>query len=64
MPIRNLAIALLDDDNGISESAWNLLAVLLKKEGAHNEDILNMVEATDGRFYLPESAVFALKGRV
>lgn len=50
--IRNLAIALLNDDNGINEVAWDLLWEQLID---HNcIDITASVECTDGRYYLPE----------
>jgi len=41
-----LALALLDDDIGISEKAYNLLRPLISNE------VANKVEATDGRFYI------------
>lgn len=49
--IRRLAIALLMQDDGISEAAYNLLHPLLSGD----DDILDHVEATDGRFYLSGS---------
>jgi len=50
---RNLAIALLDDDKGISEEAYEQLCA--KLAGTPNIDILMYVDATDGRFYLKEN---------
>jgi len=57
--IRDLAIALLDDDNGINESAFELLGPLLFKTG--NQDIVKCVDACEGRFYLKENTVEQLK---
>lgn len=51
--MRELAIALLDDEHGISTNAWKMLSAVLEEEG-NNEDILNAVKAQDGRFFLPE----------
>ena len=50
--VRRLGITLLDDGEGISEPAYDLLYSLLKE--ANCEDILNMVDATNGRFYIGE----------
>jgi hypothetical protein len=44
-----LAIALLTQDDGISQEAYEILYEML--DG--NLDITGHVEATDGRFYLP-----------
>ena len=52
-PIRELAISLLDDEWGISDVAGFQLKDLLKDEGG-NEDIIDAMEATEGRCYLPE----------
>ena len=49
--LRQLALALLNDDNGISEEAYDLLRALLEEHGL--TDITDRVDATDGRFYLP-----------
>ena len=49
LKIRQLAIALLDDEEGISEQAYELLYDFL------DDDMKRQVDATDGRFYLPES---------
>ena len=52
--MRELAIALLDDDHGINANAWQMLSAALKEEGG-NDDILNAVDATGmDRFYLPK----------
>jgi len=50
--LRILAILLLDDENGINEQAFQQLAVELEIAG--HTDILNAVNAQDGRFYLGE----------
>ena len=41
-----LALALLDDDIGISEKAYNLLRPLI------SDEVTNKVVATEGRFYI------------
>ncbi len=51
--LRKLAIALLDDDQGISEAAYDQLRPLLEEDGAI--DIIEAVKATDGRYYLPDN---------
>lgn len=50
MSVRLLAISLLTQDDGISQEAYDILYGLLEGD----EDITQHVEATDGRFYLPE----------
>jgi hypothetical protein len=45
-----LAVSLLDDDNGISTESYELLTVLFARLGGMPE--LN-VDATDGRWYIP-----------
>ena len=50
--MRKLAIALLDDDDGINSDAWDILRLILIGEG--HDDIIDAVKAQDGRFYLPE----------
>lgn len=50
---KNLAVRLLDDDEGITEEAYKALLDVMPEESlalALNKE----VEATDGRFYLPE----------
>jgi hypothetical protein len=49
--LRQLALALLCDDHGIPESAYNVLGPLLDDCGL--SVITKYVKATDGRFYLP-----------
>jgi hypothetical protein len=50
--IRELALLVLDDENGISEEAYNKLSGHLAE--AECADILEAVDATDGRFYIGE----------
>ena len=54
--VRALAIALLDDEHGICENAYSILARMLVD--TRNEDLLALVEATDGRFYLVKSVYY------
>lgn len=49
--IRGLAIALLDDDHGISMKAWEILIQMLSLSQNH-QDIINAVEIQDDRVYL------------
>jgi len=46
-----LALALLDDDIGISEKAYNLLRPLI------SDEVTNKVVATEGRFYIQAEEV-------
>ena len=52
--------ALLDDEHGINEKAWEHINILvLQVFGSSHvpksvEDLLDKVESTDGRFYLPK----------
>ena len=50
MTIRDLAIELLTQDGGISQEAYEILHEMLDGDW----DITGHVEATDGRFYLPD----------
>jgi hypothetical protein len=52
--VEHLAFFLLNDDDGINASGWNVLAHLMERVGSNMGDY---VEATDGRFYLKEAAV-------
>ena len=58
-PLDAFVIALLDDDEGINEEAYEKLMDMLSKQG--EADLLwfldNNVEAADGRFFLPTMAV-------
>lgn len=51
--MRRLAIALLDDDNGISRQAWEILSELLDSE-PDNSDIFDAVRCDGERYYLPK----------
>lgn len=53
LQIRLMAIALLTQEDGISQEAYDLLYDLLEGD----DDITQCVEATDGRFYLPDGWV-------
>ena len=48
--LRELAFALLDDDEGISDEAFIILSDVLSRSG--NRDIVDHIKATEGRFYL------------
>ena len=50
MLILDLAIELLQQDGGISQEAYEILIEMLDGD----LDITQHVEATDGRFYLPD----------
>ena len=52
--LRNFVLAVLDDDNGISETAWQALHDLLQRSGEFEfaGELASTVDATDGRFYL------------
>lgn len=52
--MREFSLAALDDDNGISSEAWELLIPLLEENG--DNDIIEMVEVCSGRAYLPADA--------
>jgi len=58
--IRDMIVALLDDDDGISGDAfahlWNMIASVELQEDDRQElsTILIRADATDGRYYLPE----------
>jgi|688.fasta_scaffold120433_11 hypothetical protein len=49
--LNSLAVALLTDDNGISQESYGLLRSVFARVGGM--PALN-VDATDGRFYIPE----------
>ena len=57
--IRDLALALLDDEDGINEDAYNLLAALLHESG--NQDILDAVEANHNRYWIGEGDAEVLR---
>ena len=52
--VRRLALALLTNDNYISQSSYDVLLEMMDTVGGC-EDITDAVEATDGEFYLPAS---------
>ena len=56
--ILQLAIALLDDDEGICEAGYIELSNLLADYGL---PLALYVDATDGRFYLKDNAVRELR---
>lgn len=53
---KSLAIKLLDDENGISEDAYQALRDLGRELRMNNwlTQLHAQVKATEGRFYLPE----------
>lgn len=57
--IRTLAIALLDDENGINSEGYEALASLLHE--TNNTDILDAVEAQGGRYFIYENDAETLK---
>ena len=63
-PLTAFVLALLDDDEGISEDAFEKLMSMLGKQGEC--DLLWFldvnVNAVDGRFFLPSKLVQNLKG--
>lgn len=58
-PLAAFVLALLNDDEGINEDAFEKLMDMLAKQG--EADLLwfldNNVDAVDGRFFLPAKAV-------
>jgi len=58
-PLAAFVLALLDDDEGINEDAFEKLMDMLAKKG--EADLLwfldNNVDAADGRFFLPSKVV-------
>ncbi len=59
--LRKLAIALLDTEDGISEEAWTTLSEMLAEGDENAWDIIKLVDATDGRFYLKHEAAEELR---
>ncbi|KKN99055.1 hypothetical protein LCGC14_0143010 [marine sediment metagenome] len=56
-PMAKLMIALLNDDDGIREEAYDVLVDVVIEQGGRTpeiEEILKHVDACDGRFFLPE----------
>lgn len=60
--LRNLALAILDDEHGINSQAWETLADMLDDDG--QSDIVEAVRATEGRFYLTKEASATLATRI
>jgi hypothetical protein len=60
--IRKLTIELLDDGHGINESAFLELRPLLTKTS--NEDIIPLIKAVEGRFYLEEDVAMELRNAI
>ncbi len=56
--LKNLAVRLLDDEDGITEEAYVALLDVLPQDLAL--ELNRETKATDGRFYLPEG--HGLKG--
>lgn len=54
--VRKLALCLMTRDNDISEESYQYLLQLLDNAG--HTDIIDAVDATDGRFYLPDGFDF------
>ena len=50
--LKNLAVRLLDDENGIHEEAYVALLDVLPEDVAL--ELNRLTKCTDGRFYLPE----------
>ena len=52
--LRNFVLAVLDDDHGISETAWDQLQELLQGQGEMEliGELLAQVDACDGRFFI------------
>ncbi len=63
-PLAAFILALLDDDEGINEDAFEKLMLMLEKQG--EADLLWFLDAnadaTDGRFFLPSNVVQNLRG--
>lgn len=52
--LRNFVLAVLDDDNGISELAWKQLMILLQGVGELEliSELSAQVDACDSRFFI------------
>lgn len=52
--LRNFVLAVLDDDNGISEAAWQALHDMLQESGELEfaGELAQMVDACDGRYFI------------
>ena len=53
--LRKFLIALLDDPDGINQEAYLELEAMLADTANHEcEDIMDMVQGCEGRYYLPD----------
>lgn len=52
--LRDLVISILDDENGISSVTYDNLTAFCGAIRADCDDIWLLVDAADGRFFLPE----------
>ena len=54
MTLRNFVLAVLDDDNGISETAWDKLQELLQGQGEMEfiGELSAQIDACDGRYFI------------
>ena len=52
--LRNFVLAVLDDDSGISETAWQALHSMLHESGEMEliGEIMAQVDACDGRYFI------------
>jgi hypothetical protein len=57
--LRIVVINLLDDENGVNETAYRGLEILCDEHGWI--DIIEAVESADGRFYLGEDVADELR---
>jgi hypothetical protein len=60
--LRNLAIAMLNDQHGINKSTYHILVALLEEDG--QTDILEAVRTAFQRFYLPDEDAIQLALRI
>lgn len=51
--VRKMIIAALDDEHGVNSKAYYKMKEICKENGWN--DILDTVEETEGRWYLPEN---------
>lgn len=59
MELRTLALAILNDEQGINSKAFYILESLLRSSG--DVDILDAVKCDNDRFYISEATAEALK---
>jgi hypothetical protein len=53
--LRELALELLDDENGITDDAWRVLYGLFEASDEEYEGIVRALKGTEGRVYLREN---------